>query len=90
MTLAHEAPDERSSSTDRACALEAHRYGKVSLDLGDAWLKRGSSALLLVPSVVVPEDFNVLINPRHPAAGDIKGQKIRQWTYDGRLRWRSL
>ena len=42
--------------------------GKVSLDLGDKWLHTRESALLVVPSVVVPEEFNVLINPLHPSA----------------------
>jgi RES domain-containing protein len=36
--------------------------------LGDAWLTKMSTALLTVPSAIVPETFNVLINPAHPDA----------------------
>jgi RES domain-containing protein len=32
---------------------------------GDRWLSEGRSALLRVPSVVMPESHNILINPRH-------------------------
>jgi len=33
---------------------------------GDAWLASGRSAALLVPSVIVPVEANVLLNPIHP------------------------
>ncbi len=59
--------------------------GKVSLDIGDAWLKSASSALLALPSAIVPEEVNVLINPAHPAAASITATKTRPWFYDGRL-----
>lgn len=60
--------------------------GKVSLDVGDAWLRRGEPALLAVPSVIVPEEFNLLINPAHPQAARIRAHKLRPWHYDGRVR----
>lgn len=60
--------------------------GKVSLDIGDAWLQRGDSALLVVPSVIVPEESNVLINPRHLHAVAISATKVRPWFYDHRTR----
>jgi RES domain-containing protein len=59
--------------------------GKVSLDIGDAWLRAAPSALLMVPSVIVPEEFNVLINPLHADAAQILAVKERPWTCDLRL-----
>jgi RES domain-containing protein len=59
--------------------------GKVSLDAGDRWLKEASTALLAVPSVIVPEEFNVLIDPLHPNAKKIHAAKVRPWLYDQRL-----
>ncbi len=59
--------------------------GKVSLDIGDRWLQSATSALLVVPSVIVPEEFNVLINPQHADVLKIKAEKVRPWFYDGRL-----
>lgn len=60
--------------------------GITSQDAGNLWAKGGSSALLLVPSVIVPEEKNILINPSHPEALRIQAKKIRRWTYDARLR----
>jgi RES domain-containing protein len=59
--------------------------GKVSLDEGDAWLKARDSALMIVPSAIVPEECNVLINPLHPDASRIGARKTRKWVYDPRL-----
>lgn len=64
---------------------DAEPPGKVSLDLGDQWLKAKTSSLLIVPSVIVPEEQNVLINPQHPDAGGVTAAKVRKWTYDPRL-----
>jgi RES domain-containing protein len=60
--------------------------GMVSIDAGTGWVKRDASALLIVPSVIVPEEKNVLINPAHPDAAKISATKIRKWTYDARFR----
>ena len=59
--------------------------GKVSLDEGDRWIKSGRSAVLIVPSAIVAEECNVLINPLHPDARRIAARKVRKWTYDPRL-----
>ena len=34
--------------------------------IGRAWLEAGTSAVLAVPSAVVPAERNYLLNPRHP------------------------
>ncbi|MBL9157615.1 MAG: RES domain-containing protein [Verrucomicrobiales bacterium] len=34
--------------------------------LGDAWLKEARTPVLSVPSVVVPQERNFLLNPAHP------------------------
>ena len=59
--------------------------GAVSLDAGDRWLASLGSALLMVPSVIVPEEWNVLINPLHPQAATITATKERKFLFDGRL-----
>jgi len=59
--------------------------GKVSLDFGDAWLTSLASAVLVVPSIVVPEESNILINPQHPDASGLTAIKLRKWRYDERL-----
>jgi RES domain-containing protein len=36
--------------------------------VGDRWLRDGASLALAVPSAVIPEERNVLLNPRHRSA----------------------
>jgi len=64
---------------------DAIPIGKVSLDFGDKWVASKSSTLLKVPSVIVPQDRNFVINPAHPGAAGITATKLQKWTYDGRL-----
>lgn len=64
---------------------DAQPAGPVSPDWGTAWARNRTSVLAEVPSVIVPEEFNVLINPLHPDAGRIDFRKVRRWLYDPRL-----
>lgn len=57
----------------------------ATIAVGDAWIKGNTSALLEVPSVIVHEECNVLINPAHPDAARIKANFARQHVYDPRL-----
>jgi RES domain-containing protein len=52
---------------------------------GDAWSAARVSALLQVPSVIVPDEYNVLINPQHPDAAAIVATTLKRWIYDPRL-----
>lgn len=64
---------------------DAEPAGKASLDWGAAWVGGGKSLLARVPSVLVPEEFNVLINPAHADIARVKAGKVRLWVYDARL-----
>jgi RES domain-containing protein len=57
----------------------------VCRQVGDAWLARGESLVLGVPSAVVPEELNYLINPAHPAASDVRVIAQRPFAFDPRL-----
>lgn len=59
--------------------------GMASRSAGDAWAASNSSALLLVPSVSVPDEYNVLINPRHPDVASITATTLKRWIYDPRF-----
>ncbi|WP_266160469.1 RES family NAD+ phosphorylase [Dyella silvatica] len=78
---------QKLDPNDRAMVgWDAEPAGMVSMEIGQRWLAGKSSALLLVPSAVIPEEINVLINPAHPDAGKISAQKLRKFVYDARLR----
>ena len=53
--------------------------------IGDNWAKEQRSAVLKVPSVVVPEEFNYLLNPAHPAFKKIEIGKPVIYHFDPRL-----
>ncbi|MES2074162.1 MAG: RES family NAD+ phosphorylase [Pseudomonadota bacterium] len=59
--------------------------GIISRSIGSAWLAGGASALLVVPSVIINEEDNVLFNPAHPDAALITAERIRQFVYDHRV-----
>ncbi|MCC6586587.1 MAG: RES family NAD+ phosphorylase [Bryobacterales bacterium] len=46
---------------------------------GDQWLAAGRTALLIVPSVLVPATWNLLLNPLHPDAAPMFGSHQRPW-----------
>lgn len=64
---------------------KAEPAGYISIEFGSVWAIERRSALLLVPSVIVPEEQNLLINPAHPAAAQLRARKLRRWLYDPRL-----
>jgi RES domain-containing protein len=74
---------------DRAAAAstgwDAEPAGLVSLDWGDRWAAARASALAEVPSVIVPEESNALVNPQHPDAARIRIRKVRKWLFDPRF-----
>lgn len=61
-------------------AWEAIPSGRTSVALGSSWLASLRCALLLVPSVIVPEEQVALINPRHPDASRITGHV--KWSFE--------
>ena len=56
--------------------------------VGDAWAAAGESAVLEVPSVVVPGETNFLLNPRHPDFAEILIGAPEPYRLDPRLRER--
>ena len=59
--------------------------GRFSRALGSAWLPRQSSALLCVPSVIIQEEVNVLVNPSHIDAKRLTTHRARRFIYDQRV-----
>ena len=70
---------------DLPVGWDALPEGKVSLEVGNAWITGVRSPILLVSSVIVPEEPNVLVNPAHRLASGVKAKKLRKWLYDPRL-----
>jgi RES domain-containing protein len=53
--------------------------------LGDAWVKADRSPVLAVPSVIIEDELNYLLNPRHTDFAKIKIEKPTDFGFDPRL-----
>lgn len=54
-------------------------------EFGTEWLLKRSAAVLLVPSVIVPGESNLLINPSHPDFSRIKIAERKPFAFDARM-----
>jgi RES domain-containing protein len=53
--------------------------------IGDDWASENSSPALKVPSVIVPSEYNYILNPKHPDFQDIQIGEVRPFEIDPRL-----
>ena len=54
-------------------------------EIGDRWARNGQHLLLRVPSVLVPEESNLLVNPMHRDAPLVHVSGSRPFSFDPRL-----
>ena len=54
-------------------------------DIGTEWVLKGSSPILRVPSAVVPDECNLLLNPQHGDFRRIQIGKPQPFTLDERI-----
>lgn len=54
-------------------------------ELGDEWLGDGTFLWLAMPSAIVPDERNVLVNPRHVRMRDVRVVSTRPFGFDKRL-----
>jgi RES domain-containing protein len=54
-------------------------------ELGSEWALSKSSLLMRVPSVVVMNEFNILMNPLHPDIARVAISHVEKHTFDHRL-----
>ena len=53
--------------------------------LGDEWVKECQSAILQVPSVIIPEEHNYLLNPAHKDFEKVKHLGNEPFQFDNRF-----
>jgi RES domain-containing protein len=64
-------------------------YSKGCRGIGDSWARSQDSLVLRVPSVLIPEEDNLIINPAHPRAAELRIASKRPFAFDPRLLDRS-
>ncbi|MFA9461005.1 RES family NAD+ phosphorylase [Thiohalorhabdus methylotrophus] len=53
--------------------------------LGERWLRRGETLALQVPSVIVPQETNLIINPNHQDFGQVVVGPAEEVGFDSRI-----
>ncbi|MET0267470.1 MAG: RES family NAD+ phosphorylase [Duganella sp.] len=87
--VAVDLPDDAAVYQPEVSALpacwDALPTSTASQTFGGAWLQRGDTLAMKVPSVIVAEENNVVINPMHSAYPQVQLSIVRPFTYDRRL-----
>ncbi len=54
--------------------------------IGNAWVANAATPILRVPSVLIPQESNFLLNPRHPQMSKVQFRKPERFAFDPRLK----
>ncbi len=58
---------------------------RVTQENGRSWLERGTTLALIAPSVIVPQETNVVLNVRHPQFQRVRVSEPQPFSFDSRL-----
>lgn len=58
----------------------------ITQKLGNEWLQTSNEVWLKVPSSIIEDEFNYLLNPAHPDFTKISLKKVAQFSFDSRLK----
>lgn len=87
LDLPDDQPLYRSTAPDNLPAgWDALPSSTAAAAFGDAFLRAGTHLGVIVPSVVMPEAFNIVLNPAHAAFTGVKFRIVRPFAFDARLR----
>jgi RES domain-containing protein len=64
------------------------RSFSASQETGRAWLDEGTALAFVVPSVIVPQEKNYVLNVTHPHFATVRVANSEPFSFDERL-WRS-
>lgn len=87
MMLTIETPDDLLEINAKLLPANWNEYPEPNIlkQIGNSFLQKNEYLLLKVPSVIVPEEFNYLMNPTHPKAGKVKITKKSPFIFDERI-----
>ena len=83
--LKAEAPDDLPKMQFSTLTEDWRQNEVASRTLGDEWLGQNQTALLEVPSAILPETFNFLLNPAHAEAAKVRVLWHEAYPFDRRL-----
>lgn len=60
-------------------------YSNETIDCGTSFLKKKDHLALRVPSAIIPDEFNIILNPLHPKIHDCKILGSTPFVFDKRV-----
>ncbi len=88
--LTVEIPDDiKITEIEKASlATNWHLFENISKTqtIGNEWIKKGETAVLRVPSAIIPNEFNYLFNPMHENFKRIKLVNTEVFEFDPRIK----
>ncbi|MEO5712192.1 MAG: RES family NAD+ phosphorylase [Luteolibacter sp.] len=88
IVIGMEIPDdwlETASPADLPPNWRAQPSSSAAQAYGSEWLRSGRGVALVLPSVVIPEEHSLLVNPLHPRMSELKPEKPKPFSFDPRL-----
>ncbi|MBV9157375.1 MAG: RES family NAD+ phosphorylase [Acidobacteriaceae bacterium] len=78
-----EVPEELIGKPDLSQVIIADE--QACAQFGSSWVHKGETPALQVPSVIIPNEFNLLITPKHADFSSIVFRPPRPFQFDARL-----
>ena len=88
VSIAAELPEGEPGLEWDAAALPANWWGDElgpMRELGDGWVQGRRSLAVIVPSVPIRGDWNVLVNPLHGRIGEVRVVDVQPFVFDARM-----
>ena len=63
----------------------AREPSDLTRDIGTQWASSLTTSVLVVPSSVIPQELNYILNPRHPDFSKITFHSPEPFLFDDRL-----
>lgn len=76
---------ERPSRTKLPANWRAEPVPPATQDFGLEWFRAGRTAILAIPSAIIPDEENYVINPAHPDFAKLVVSAPKPFDYDPRL-----
>jgi RES domain-containing protein len=82
-----DAPDDYATINEKLLPKSWQDFQDMDIlkQMGNNFLSERKKLLLKVPSAIVSEEYNYLLNPFHPLAQKIKLKSILPFSFDNRL-----
>lgn len=81
-----EVPDDLlMSRVDWSQIADPEPEAQAYRNIGDEWLTEGRTLVLSVPSLVVPQERNAVLNPEHPEMAKVQILSQQPFIFDGRM-----